>query len=99
MATPLAVVLTELLQNAVEHGFAGLDSDEDEVAPWWVRVRLRREDGWMRVEVEDNGSGFPDGFELEGQGGLGLKIVRTLVAGELNGEMDVRAGAEAAGGA
>lgn len=52
----------------------------------------------MRVEVEDNGSGFPDGFELEGQGGLGLKIVRTLVAGELNGEMDVRAGAEAAGG-
>lgn len=94
VATPLAVILTELLQNAVEHGFEGADYDDTDAAPRWVRVRLRREDGAMRVEVEDNGAGFPEGFDLDAQDGLGLKIVRALVAGELNGELAISAGAE-----
>lgn len=98
VATPLAVVLTELLQNAVEHGFVSVDDDEPDSELCWVRVRLRREDGSMRVEVEDNGSGFPAGFDVDDQGGLGLKIVRALVAGELNGEIEIRTGDEAAGG-
>jgi len=100
VATPLAVVLTELLQNAVEHGFPH-DDDEAEAdsVPRWVRVRLRRRDGRMSVDVEDNGRGFPSEFDLEAQGGLGLKIVRTLVAGELNGEIRIdRAPAMETGG-
>jgi len=79
VATPLAVVLNELLQNAADHAFpAGGDGGT-------VTVRLRREAGDLRIEVVDDGKGLPEGFELDRNAGLGLSIVRTLVASELAG--------------
>jgi two-component sensor histidine kinase len=41
----------------------------------------------VRVEVLDDGSGLPDGFDLERPTGLGLSIVRTLVEHELEGSI------------
>ena len=80
-ATALAMILAELVQNAVEHGFpdrGGL-----------VEVEARRSsvDGEERltVQVRDNGSGLPDGFEPQ-RGGLGVQIVRSLLQ-DLRGEI------------
>jgi two-component sensor histidine kinase len=81
VATPLAMVLTELLQNAVEHG-AG--------AAAGVEVTVERgEAGAVRMQVRDHGPGLPAGFTLEGSDRLGLQIVRTLVETELGGELEL----------
>jgi two-component system, sensor histidine kinase PdtaS len=83
-ATPLALVLTELLTNAVEHGLrAGEGGD--------LSVAAEREldaDGrdLLRVQVGDNGSGMPEGFD-PAQAGLGTQIVQALVR-EMRGTID-----------
>jgi two-component system, sensor histidine kinase PdtaS len=83
-ATPLAVVLVELLQNAVEHAYP---SGQGEAV---VSVQLMSTDSELRVVVRDEGVGFPPGFSLAGSGSLGLTIVRTLVTSELGGVIAAR---------
>ena len=88
VATPLAVVLNELLQNAYDHAYPeGKDIDSGEVV-----LTLERGNGMLVVEVVDDGAGLPDGFDLDASTGLGLSIVRTLVTSELGGTIEVRAG-------
>jgi hypothetical protein len=82
VATALALVLVELLQNAVEHGLGD--------GGGWVAIAVRRWDDALVLVVEDDGNGLPPGFELHQAGhpgGLGLQIVRTLVEGELSGQL------------
>jgi two-component sensor histidine kinase len=81
-ATPLAMVLNELLQNAVEHGLSGAGGE--------VTVRADRLAGRLRVVVTDSGKGLPEGFDADQSGSLGLQIVRTLVLGELGGVLELR---------
>jgi two-component sensor histidine kinase len=88
VATPLAVVLTELLQNAVEHGFP--DNGSGEKREGSVTVRLVREGDEAVVDVVDDGVGLPPDFSPERSSGLGLSIVRTLVQSELAGEMTMK---------
>ncbi|HWJ83218.1 MAG TPA: histidine kinase N-terminal domain-containing protein [Nocardioides sp.] len=90
-ATTLAMVLTELLQNAVEHAFA-TDGAGDGGGHVVVRVHRRR-DG-LDVAVDDDGRGLPDGFDLDGTTSLGLSIVRTLVESELGGHLTLGASPE-----
>jgi two-component system, sensor histidine kinase PdtaS len=84
VATPLALVLTELLQNALQHGLAGWP---DAGAGGSVQVTASRDAVRLAVSVEDNGAGLPDGFSLDTSTSLGLQIVRTLVESELGGEL------------
>ena len=83
MATPLSMVLTELLQNALEHGFG-----QDESGAVEVTVLRGRE--LLAVAVQDNGRGLPAGFDAQQAGNLGLQIVRTLVESELRGSLSLR---------
>jgi two-component system, sensor histidine kinase PdtaS len=87
IATPLSVVLTELLQNAVDHGFP------EGSAGGTVVVQLANDDETLRVRVVNDGRGLDPGFELDAVTGLGLSIVRTLVTTELGGTIDMRSGA------
>ena len=77
-ATPLALALTELVTNAVEHGLAGRTDGE-------VEIVAKRNDELLRVKVRDNGVGLPEG---KVGSGLGTQIVRTLIQGELGGTID-----------
>lgn len=79
-ATSLALVMTELCQNAVEHG---LDSSSGEVV-----VRPQRLDGCLVVDVLDAGSGIPDDFDIRRTRSLGLSIVRTLLE-DLGGSFEL----------
>jgi two-component sensor histidine kinase len=83
VATPLAVVLTELLQNAVEHAFRNRNR------PGNVVVILEHDDQVLTVKVVDDGLGVPEGFSLEQGSSLGLTIVRTLVSTELAGTIAI----------
>jgi two-component sensor histidine kinase len=89
VATPLVMVLNELLLNAVEHGFADGGTGE-------VVIDVCRERRQLRVTVADTGHGLPDGFGDDAGQRLGLQIVRTLATGELRGTIDLRK--RAAGG-
>jgi two-component system, sensor histidine kinase PdtaS len=82
VATPLAVALAELLQNAVEHAFEG-DGDE----PGHVRVTLSADREGLGVDVQDDGRGLYEGFDIEQTTSLGLSIVRNLVVGQLDGSI------------
>ena len=84
VATPLAMVLTELVQNAVEHAFpAGTGR---------IVVEVARAPHELVVGVVDDGLGLPPGFDLPTSTRLGLQIVRTLVAGELQGTLALEPG-------
>ncbi|MDQ1397201.1 MAG: two-component system, sensor histidine kinase PdtaS [Acidimicrobiaceae bacterium] len=83
VATPLAVVLTELLQNAAEHAFPET-LDERELV---VAVELENTGSELIVGVRDNGAGLPPGFSVEDTKSLGLSIVRDLVRSQLGGSI------------
>ncbi|MBP3077351.1 sensor histidine kinase [Streptomyces albidoflavus] len=91
VATPLSMVLTEVLQNALEHGFRPGDTGEVEVSA--VRGGTRK-DARLLITVQDNGVGLPEGFDAHTAGNLGLQIVRTLVEGELGGTFDMNSAPE-----
>jgi two-component sensor histidine kinase len=88
VATPLSMVLTEVLQNALEHGFGPTSQGVVEVGA--VRSPgSGGKDGRLLVTVQDDGRGLPEGFDPHAGGNLGLQIVRTLVEGELGGTFDM----------
>ncbi len=72
-ATPLAMSISELLQNAIEHAHATT-----------ITVEISQIAGQVRVVVRDDGIGLPTGFEAA-DAGLGLQIVQSLATGELRG--------------
>ncbi len=89
VATPLAMVLTELLQNALQHGFGSVQRSSGADAGI-IEVVAERAPELLTVTVTDSGAGLPPGFDLENTTSLGLQIVRTLVEGELGGQINLR---------
>ena len=75
-STPLAMSLTELVTNAIEHGLA----DRNGV----VHITAERRQMKLEIVVSDNGKGIkPDRIGA----GLGTQIVKTLIEGELRGSI------------
>jgi two-component sensor histidine kinase len=85
LATPLSLVVTELIHNALEHG---LFESGDELL-----VNIERTFGEgvtdYRIEIMDNGSGLPADFDWQRSSNLGLQIVRTLTENELKGTISL----------
>lgn len=100
LATPLAVILQELIQNSLEHAFPlQFDVDDEPEVPLEtlvIQLEFTRGDDGMEIWVRDNGSGFPPDFALESSNSLGLLIVRDLVRSQLLGTLRLSgtAGAE-----
>ena len=82
-ATPMVMVLTELVQNALEHAFEPGQGGE-------VVIGVTRSARHIDIVVSDDGRGLPPGFSLERTDRLGLQIVRTLVESELRGSISLR---------
>ena len=80
-ATALIMVITELVQNAIEHAYGSAGSQGS------VTISAERSSRWLDVVVHDDGRGLPAGFSLEKSDRLGLQIVRTLVSTELDGSL------------
>jgi two-component sensor histidine kinase len=79
-ATSLALVTSELVQNAVEHAFTGRDSGQ-------IRVKLQVGPDESAVIVEDDGVG--NTRTQATTKGLGLQIVETLVSEDLKGNFEL----------
>ena len=82
IATPLALVITELIHNALEHGLAQSGSK--------LNIELNRSASLATITIADDGVGLPQGFSLSESSNLGLQIVRTLTENELRGEIVLR---------
>lgn len=84
-ATSCALIVNELLQNAVEHGYANRTEGT-------IQVSLRETPDSMLIEIRDDGEGLPPGFDLRSHSSLGLQIVQTLVRDDLKGQFELRNG-------
>ena len=80
-ATSLALAVNELIQNALEHAFAGR-------ARGRVVVSLHRAPSELTIEVQDDGVGLSAGSPRQ----LGLEIVETLVWEDLGGDWSLSGG-------
>lgn len=80
-ATSLALVINELLQNALEHAFVGHERGR-------VIIQLGRRAKEYAVEVSDDGVGLP----RERRSSIGLEIVETLVRDDLRGKLTFKSG-------
>jgi PAS domain S-box-containing protein len=84
-AVPLALVVSELVTNAVKYAFPDRRAGT-------IRVSFRREEaegGALVVSVEDDGVGLPEGFEPATSRGIGMRVVATLVR-QLRARLEVR---------
>jgi two-component sensor histidine kinase len=82
-ATASALVINELIQNAVEHGFEISKQGH-------VNVLLADGGDIVRIEVRNDGDQLPPNFDMTQTNSLGLQIVRTLVQGDLHGKLELR---------
>jgi two-component sensor histidine kinase len=73
-ATQLALVMNELIQNAVEHGFKDCPKGE-------IHINVEKSDGEVAVWVSNSGDQLPEGFDPSLASHLGLKIVDNLARG------------------
>lgn len=70
-AAPLALMVNELVTNAIKHAY----KDRDAADPGTLGVNLRQSDGHFRIEVADDGVGMP---VRDGTGSFGLRLVNSL---------------------
>jgi len=80
----LALVLNEIVSNAIKHGMAGMSEGT-------VTIRGREEDGMVIIEVLDTGNGpsVPVPLEEDNNEGLGLSLIRNLL-GDIGGQFMLR---------
>jgi two-component sensor histidine kinase len=81
IATPLSLVVTELIHNALEHGLAESGNH--------LTITVARSQSGAEITIFDDGVGLPKGFSLTESSNLGLQIVRTLTENELRGNIDL----------
>lgn len=77
-ATSLALLVNELISNGVKHA----DKKEGKLM---ICMSLKREGDSYSLVYEDNGAGFPDGFEPWKSNGIGMTIMQSIVVQEFEG--------------
>ncbi len=80
IAIPCALIISELITNALKHAYPGGRTGTISVSLTPLSA------GSYVLAVEDDGVGLPDGFDIAGSESLGLRIVSTL-ARQLNGDV------------
>jgi PAS domain S-box-containing protein len=82
-AIPCALILNELITNALKHAYPGARAGV-------LRVELKRAAaGRLRLTIADDGVGLPSDFDIKHARSLGLKLVSTL-AQQMDAELIVR---------
>ena len=83
-ATSTALVINELLQNALEHGF------DPRAAGGTISLTFHDYGDAVGLVVHDDGQDLPPNFNLQNVDSLGLRIVRMLVTEDLKGQIELQ---------
>jgi two-component sensor histidine kinase len=70
-AIPCALIINELISNAMKHAFTDIVSPE-------LNIGFEIKDNIYKLVVQDNGIGLPAGFDSSSSSTLGLLLVRAL---------------------
>ena len=82
-ATPCGLVLTELITNSLKHAFHDVPNGR-------IDIRIQMLAGQsIRLVFQDNGPGFPNGFDQESQDTMGMKLLRILIERQLGGTWSI----------
>jgi two-component system, sensor histidine kinase PdtaS len=81
--TACALVVNELVQNSIEHGF-------ENKASGTIAINLIDHGDAVSIEVVDDGGGLPVNFDLGHDVSLGLRIVQTLATDDLKGRFELK---------
>ena len=81
-ASSLALVINELIQNSIEHGFIGRREG-------LIGVEIATLTNSYKIEIYDNGIGMPLDFNPQASNSLGLQIVRTLIESDVGGSFEL----------
>ncbi len=80
-ATPLGLVLNELISNVFKHSFP--DNRKGKLT-----ISMEQEEnGDINIQLKDNGVGLPPGFNPEKTESMGLKTVYSLIIYQLKGSL------------
>jgi two-component sensor histidine kinase len=82
-ATVLALLINELVSNAVSHGFHGRDRGT-------ITIKATRDGPAATVVVTNDGVSVPEGFDPAESEGLGMRIIQRLVTSDLRGTFTIR---------
>ncbi len=81
-ASPLGLVINELISNSLKYAFPGERTGE-------INVDMKILDKELELSVMDNGVGLPEDLDWKNSGTLGFKLVRTLIENQLDGSIDL----------
>jgi two-component sensor histidine kinase len=82
MAQNLAIIINEFALNAAKHGYEGQDSGR-------LKIECRPTGSALRLVVADGGKGLPPSFSLDGETGLGLSVVGSIVK-QIDGHLEAK---------
>jgi len=68
---PLGLIINELLTNKMKYAFIGRDAGE-------IKISLTTADKHVKLSIEDDGNGLPEGFAIDQSKGFGLMLVKML---------------------
>jgi two-component system, sensor histidine kinase PdtaS len=71
-AMQMALILNELIQNAVEHGFKKTEKGQ-------IHINVEVKGNEVGVWVSNSGDPLPKGFQIDKTGRLGTQIVASLI--------------------
>lgn len=79
-ASTIALVVNELVMNSLKYAFVGREKGE-------IKITCKYSNESIKLEVSDNGIGFPKHFDINQNKGLGLSIVSLIVSKQLGGKI------------
>jgi two-component sensor histidine kinase len=80
-AIPCGLIINELVTNSIKHAFQGIIKGE-------IIIELKYEDNYLKMNVQDNGVGFPEEMNLNNIKTLGLQLVISLTK-QLDGSIEL----------
>jgi PAS domain S-box-containing protein len=84
LAVPYAIVLNELVANALRHAFKGREKG-------MIKVSAEKlADGTILTRVKDDGIGISPEFDIAKVDTLGLKLVRNIIQQQLKGKIQIK---------
>ncbi len=82
-AVAVALIVNELVSNALLHARAPAGDRLQ------LRIACRREGEQARLQISDNGGGFPAGFNWRNSRGQGMNIIIQLAQVNLRGALEI----------